>query len=166
MTKYLFDELPTDMIYYEIFPYLDYNSRVTANTLLPPQDRLRTPLRKGAVLEFSVTFSCCILISNIKKQVFARNKITRNRFTLKIWRIMLLLPDLVQHSAKLRATFINKALEFSSQDSECFQYISRYMCKTLRVLSQKFLLYTETSYPFLHEVIESSRIQNWSALTE
>ena len=51
---HLFDQLPTDMIYYEIFPYLDYDSRVTANLLLPQEDRLRTPLRKDAALEFQV----------------------------------------------------------------------------------------------------------------
>ena len=47
---HLFDELPTDMIYYEIFPYLDYNSRVIANLLLPRQDRLRRPLEKDVVI--------------------------------------------------------------------------------------------------------------------
>ena len=69
---HLFDQLPTDMIYYEIFPYLDYNSRVTANMLLPLQDRLRTPLRKDAVLEFTMRLGSTLITSLIKNQQKAK----------------------------------------------------------------------------------------------
>ena len=47
---HLFDNLPTDIIYYEIFPFLDYDSRVTANLMLPRKDRIGHPLKKDAAL--------------------------------------------------------------------------------------------------------------------
>ena len=44
----LLHNLPLDTIHYHIFPFLDWNSRVEANLLLPHAERIRVPLTKDA----------------------------------------------------------------------------------------------------------------------
>ena len=161
---HLFDELPTDMIYYEIFPYLDYDSRVTANLLLPQEDRLRTPLRKDAALEFQIRFGSTIITSLVLKQAKATNNIGRNRLTLKIWRTLPQFPELFQYSTKFRAVVAAKALEFTDPALEGVSHISPYTRKELKKLCEAFLLSIETSYPYKREVAASSQRENWSAV--
>ena len=164
---HLFDQLPTDMIYYEIFPYLDYNSRVTANLLLPRQDRLRTPLRKDAVLEFAMRLGSTVITSLIKKQGNARNPIARNRLSLKIWRSVPLFPEIFQYNSRFRQVIAAKAVEFSDPSLEGVEHVSAYTRKELKRLCEGILLSLETSYPYKREVTIScqSRKENWSAVS-
>ena len=159
---HLLDELPTDLIYYVIFPYLDYHSRVTANLLLHPEDRLRTPLRKGAVLEFSMKFSGSIVKKLVLKQNTATNPIARNRLTLKIWRTMRMFPELAQHCAKFRRVVIEKATDFINPNPDDATKVSAYTLKTLRGLCEHYLLLLETCYPYVGEVETPSG--NWTAV--
>ena len=160
---HLFDQLPTDMIYYEIFPYLDYNSRVTANLLLPRKDRLRTPLRKDAPLEFSMRLAGSIVTSLIRKQSRTKNNTGRNRLSLKIWRTMSRFPQLIQYSSRFRRVVCDKAIEFMDPALEDVWRITPYTRKTLKGLCEGFLLAIETSYPFLYEVATPGH--NWTAVT-
>jgi hypothetical protein len=164
MSKKLFDELPTDMIYYEIFPYLDYNSRVIANLLLPRKDRLRTPLRKDAVLEFALRFGSTILTSFVKKQGITRNPIARNRLTLKIWRTVPLFPELFQYNSRLREVMSAKAAEFCDLPIDELAHVTPYTRKELKRLCEAFLLSLETSYPYKRKLSLSSSSENWSAV--
>ena len=148
MPKHLFDELPTDMIYYEIFPFLDYNSRVNANLLLPKEERIRTPLNKDALLEFTILFQGTHIMSIVKKVVTTRNRTTRSRLILKIWRLLPMFPELIQHSKELRDSLSLKALEFSTVTSTD---VSAYTLKTLKKLCGNFLHDLETKYPYLRE---------------
>ena len=162
---HLFDELPTDIIYYEIFPYLDYNSRVTANLLLPRKDHLQVPLRKGAALEFNIRYGSTLMTKLIKKQGSTANNIARNRLTLKIWRTLPLFPELVQYSSKFRACVTAKCADFTDPALEDLERITPYTRKTLKVLCDDFLLSMETSYPYIREVSASYPQENWSAVT-
>jgi len=172
MTKYLssepithlFDQLPTDMIYYEIFPYLDYNSRVTANLLLPWQDRLRTPLRKDAVLEFQLMRGLDVIKPIIKKQAAATSRVVRNRMSLKLWRTLPLFPELYQYGARFRAVAAAKATEFSDPSTYEMTQVSVYTRKELIKLCKAFLLSLETSYPYVRELDFPSPGGNWSAV--
>ena len=163
---HLFDQLPTDMIYYEIFPYLDYNSRVTANMLLPLQDRLRRPLRKDAVLEFTMRLGSTLITSLIKNQQKAKNPISRNRFSLKIWRTVPLFPELFQYNIRFREVIAAKAAEFSDSSLAERLDISSYTRKELKKLCEGVLLSFETSYPYKREVsISYPRLQGvWTAV--
>ena len=161
---HLFDQLPTDMIYYEIFPYLDYNSRVTANLLLPLKDRLRTPLRKDAALEFAMRFGSTIIASLLKKQANAGNPIGRNRLTLKIWRTVPLFPEIFQYNQRFRGVIAAKAADFSELSSDELTHTTPYTCKELKRLCEAFLLSLETSYPYKREVNISSSRENWTAV--
>ena len=62
VTMYLFDNLPFDIIRYEIIPHLNYYERMAVNISLPPQDRIRSPLQK--IPEF--IFKKKKIISNVK----------------------------------------------------------------------------------------------------
>ena len=160
--KHLFDQLPTDMIYYEIFPYLDYNSRVTANILLPHKDRLGIPLRKDAALELSMKMASDHLKSLVFKQRDARSNLARNRLSLKIWRTLPLYPELVQYNSRFRAIIIQKSKEFSNPDLEHVLRVTPYTRKELKKLCEGFILSLETSLPFVRDV----RIvpEGWSAV--
>jgi len=154
------------MIYYEIFPYLDYNSRVTANLLLPLKDRLRTPLRKNSSLEFSMRLAASIMTSLIRKQSRTKNNTARNRLSLKIWRTIPLFPELIQHNSRFRAVVSEKAIEFMDPGLEDMQRITPYTRKTLRALCEGFLLSLETSYPFLYEINSlGASLDEWTAVT-
>ena len=149
---HLFDELPTDMIYYEIFPFLDYNSRVTANLLLPKEDRLRTPLQKDAVIMLEMSLGKAAMGSLIKKQSRATNPIFRNRLTLKIWRTVTLFPSLYQYNSKFRGVVAAKAVEFSDPSMAEYAHVSNYTRKELKKLCTNFLLSLETSHPYIREL--------------
>ena len=162
VSTHLLDELPTDLIYYEIFAYLDYHSRVTANLLLHPGDRLRTPLKKGALKQFSMKFSGSIIKKLILKQNTVTNPIARNRLTLKIWRTMPMFPELVQHCANFRRVVMGKAADFINPNPEDATTVSSYTLKTLKGLCEHYLLLLETSYPYVGEVETPSG--NWTAV--
>jgi hypothetical protein len=51
------EDLPLDILHYELFPLLDYNSRITLNKLLPPQERKTKSLLQEAIdtLQFNLT---------------------------------------------------------------------------------------------------------------
>ena len=161
---HLFDQIPTDMIYYEIFPYLDYNSRVTANLLLPRKDRLRTRLRKDAVLEFTMRFGSTIITSLIKKQQNTTNGIARNRLSLKIWRTVPLFPELFQYNHRFRNVIAAKAAEFSDPSTYESTQVSAYTRKALTNLCEAVLLSLETSYPYKRSVAASFPREDWSAV--
>lgn len=159
---HLFDELPTDMIYYEIFRFLDYESRVTANLLLHPADRLRTPLRKEALTEFSMMFGSTVIKNLMRKQKTATTPIARNRLTLKIWRTMPMFPELVQYNSRFRATVLQRAVEFSEIKPEETN-ISTHTRKELKRLCEKYIVALETSFPFVREL--NASLEDWTALT-
>jgi hypothetical protein len=150
--SHLFDELPTDIIYYEIFPFLDYNSRVTANLLLPKEDRLRTPLQKDAVIMLEMSLGRAAMGSLIKKQSRTTNPISRNRLTLKIWRTITLFPSLYQYHSKFREVVAAKAVEFSDPSMAEYADVSNYTRKELKKLCTNFLLSLETSHPYIREL--------------
>jgi len=150
--SHLFDELPTDIIYYEIFPFLDYNSRVTANLLLPKEDRLRTPLQKDAVIMLEMSLGRAAMGSLIKKQSRTTNPISRNRLTLKIWRTITLFPSLYQYHSKFREVVAAKAVEFSDPSMAEYAHVSNYTRKELKKLCTNFLLSLETSHPYICEL--------------
>jgi hypothetical protein len=162
MPKHLFDELPTDMIYYEIFPYLDYDSRVTANLLLPIKDRMSVLLNKESVLQFSLRFAAAIVKRLMDKQRRVRNPIALSRINLKIWRTLGKFPQLVQYHAEFRQITIDKIREFTDPATYEGCPLSAYTQKTLMKLCGDFLERIETSLPFIRSVKSIS--EDWTPL--
>jgi len=62
---YLFDNLPLEIIQYEIIPYLNYYERMAVNISLPPQDRLSFPLKLPDIVIKNVKGKKKV-ISNVK----------------------------------------------------------------------------------------------------
>ena len=84
---YLFDNLPLEVILYEIFPNLDYDSRVTANAMLPPQDRQSKKLNPDIRirLQFNLFMS---KMSKYMRKIDKHRGIYRNRVILAMYRDM------------------------------------------------------------------------------
>ena len=157
---YLFDQLPTDMIYYEIFPYLDYNSKVTANLLLPREDRLRTPLKKDTALKLSMKMSGAVLRDFLARHGQAVSKRARSIILLKMFRVLPHHYDLLQHHAKFREAVIEKACAWSDPTNPELLQATPYTRKALMALCSELLEVLEVRYPFIREV--DCRI--WSAV--
>ena len=51
---YLFDNLPLEIIQFEIMPYLDYLSKNILNCMLPPQDRMRKRIDPEKILQLDI----------------------------------------------------------------------------------------------------------------
>ena len=163
MSRYLFDELPTDMIYWEIFPYLDYNSRVTANLMLPPQDRLRIPLKKDAALQFQMRRSLKEVMALLDKQNNSPPGRQRNTYTLRLWRqFQGRHKHLLQHSEWFRATILTTATRWLDPAFPWPACLSPYTRKTLVTILTNFRTNLDRDIPFVREV--SYRGDDWAAV--
>ena len=156
---YLFDNLPLDMIQYEIFPYLDYNSRVIANNMLPPQDKIRRPLKKNAALQFALQFATTKIRIALDKQTKSKGN-GRIRLTLQIWRNPKYMYLLAQYKLSFRETVIHKAMEFMNLESH-----SKHVKREFHLLCSNAIKDMETKYPYIGECnVSYSKNNEWSAV--
>jgi len=161
--QYLFDNLPLDMIQFEILPYLDYDSRVTANTMLPPVDRVKTPLKKDAALQFALTFSSTRICSYLNRL----DKVTgtaRRRLILKIYREIPKHFHILEYSEKARKEILKKCLEFSDPNSDDYDGSTTHMRKELPKLCRA-ITEMATKRPFIRNVETSVRL-GWTAVLD
>ena len=159
--QYLFDNLPLDMIQYEIFPYLDYDSRVLANSMLPPVDRIRVPLKKDAALQFALTYSSMKICSNLKKLDTAKGTGLR-RLILKIYREIPKHFHILEYSEKARAEILKKSAEFSDPNGDEYESSTHHMKRELPKLC-KVIIEMGVKRPFIRNV-ETSVRPGWSAV--
>ena len=162
---HLFDNLPTDIIYYEIFPFLDYNSRVTANLMLPRKDRIRHPLKKDAALGFAISLSSAILLKAVNSVPTSTTKLSRCRKILNIYRN--LVPKyifLVEYSPRYREMMKLKCQDYINPAFEEYQTASPHLIKTMPVLCANILEMIEQS-PFKREVCISKH-HSWTPIYE
>jgi hypothetical protein len=68
----VFDNLPLQVIKYEIFPFLDYNSRHNLNMCLPVWDRLRTRMSSQSLKKHQTDY-CVKVIDSILRSLEYRN---------------------------------------------------------------------------------------------
>lgn len=152
---HLFDNLPTDIIYYEIFPFLDYDSRVTANLMLPYEDRIRHPLKKDAALGFAIRLSSVNLLKVVKSVPTATTKLSRCRKILNIYRN--LVPKyifLTEYSPRYREMMKLKCQDYINPAFEEYQTASPHLIKTMPVLCANILEMIEQR-PLKREVCDS-----------
>jgi len=118
----LFDSLPMDVIKYEIIPYIsnDYFSRMGINFLLPPVDRQRAPLRRGAVTELGISLSVVRLSRLIANATNTQDQQNKAEQISETFKYLLINPLLLQHNMSFRNTAIAKATTFA--DANCNQY--------------------------------------------
>ena len=151
MPTHLFDELPTDMIYWEIFPYLDYNSRVTANSLLLPKDRLGAPLKKDMLILFAIRYGSAHILKLLREQAKATNRRWKATLTFKIWKQVLEYPEIVQYNRRFRDVIVDKAQELLDPDYDGKQTMTLYSKKRLEKACAKALAFIE-AHPYIREV--------------
>jgi hypothetical protein len=152
---YLFDNLPTDVIYYGIFPYLDYNSRVTANLLLPSKDRISTPLNRNLALQVLIRINT-VTIKHALKKFYNSHYGFRNRsyskYLLNVWRTVIKNLEVTQYNKIFRDVVISKVYEFTNLDNIDRLSVSAYTLKTLQKLCETTLQLMKEKYPYLREV--------------
>lgn len=149
---YLLDNLPLDMIHYEIFPYLDYNSRVTANVMLPPQDRISVPLKKDCAILFALhnLANKGLEFSKMMKQP-GSNLVISRRY-MKFGRNIHELFFVCQYRLEIREAMVAILTGFSNPDYEKYQQLSPYVKKNLPPLVTSQLETLQTKFPFIREV--------------
>jgi len=162
--EYLLDNLPLEIILYEISPYLDYNSRVITNYMLPPQDRVGTPLAKDAALQLEI----CMSITRIRKLVEASTeaKGPRKRALglLKLFRNVEPLYFVCQYNNGFREAFLERTRAFADASNPEYDNVSRYIRKTLSTLCQKTHINIVEKYPFIRKVNCSHANPAWSPI--
>lgn len=160
---HLFDNLPTDIIYYEIFPFLDYDSRVTANLMLPKKDRIRHPLKKDAALGFAISLSSAILLKAVNSVPTSATKLSRCRKILNIYRN--LVPKyifLTEYCSRYREMMKLKCQDYINPAFEEYQNSTPHIVKTLPVLCTNILEIIEQR-PFKREVC-ISKDPSWTPI--
>jgi hypothetical protein len=157
---HLFDNLPTDIIYYEIFPFLDYNSRVTANLMLPRKDRIRHPLKKDAALGFAIRLSSVLLLKVVNSVATATTNLSRSRKILNIYRN--LVPKyifLTEYCPRYREMMILKCQDYMNPTFEEYQIATPHLIKTMPVLCANILEMIEQRP--LKRAVADSRDESW-----
>jgi len=160
---HLFDNLPTDIIYYEIFPFLDYDSRVTANLMLPYEDRIRHPLKKDAALGFAIRLSSTLLRKAVNSVATATTNLSRNRKVLQVYRN--LVPKyifLMEYCPNYREIMILKCKNYTDPTFEEYDTATPHTKKTLPVLCANILEMIEQR-PFKRAVADS-RDESWTPI--
>jgi len=161
---HLFANLPLDMIQFEIFPYLDYDTRVKVNLMLPVQDRIRTPLKKDAALQFAMALVATRLTSIMNK--IAGNldrRAVRNRYLLKLFRDIPKYFFVLQYNSKLREAILLKCADYSDPDNQEYANASPHVKKTLPDICRAILHLAETK-PLMYEIQGVSKNMPWTPL--
>ena len=59
----VFDEFPMFVIEYHIFPYLDYQTRISLNQCLPPWDRIQTKMNPQSIQKHQINYCVNVVAS-------------------------------------------------------------------------------------------------------
>jgi hypothetical protein len=122
MTITYFDYLPTqDIIHEFIFPNLDYESRISFNSALPPIERLTRRLPPDAILSHERCVQASLLCSR-RDYIRDRNCTPEKRSQTFFAVLRDFLPGgrstiLLKYSEELRQSLIRKLLEIMDPDS-------------------------------------------------
>jgi hypothetical protein len=150
---YLFDNLPLEIIHREIFPNLDYSSRVLANAMLPPQDRISKKLDEDKILRIQIRMSVHKILNFLRSIVESmgfNNIGQRNRRILKMVRCLLKEDTTVfKYNLEVRKAVIETTTRFLLENQ--YEGTTRHMKKTLPPLCESLLKIIE-SVPFVRHI--------------
>jgi hypothetical protein len=114
----VFDNLPLDIIKFEIFPHLNYNERINLNLCLPPQDRISKRMLKASIEKHERK----ILVNSIKNYFDYHDTTTAhtNKQLKNITRMFTVLQKpryftLISGNSNFREVTINKIRELLDQ---------------------------------------------------
>jgi len=164
MRNHLFDNLPLDVIQYAIYPYLDYNSKIILNCMLPPQDRIRTPLKTGVGLSVVIKI-LAVRLSRKLNEFAGLTHIGRARKLLDLFRKFDKYYLILQHSKKARESILDVLRDFSDPASERYGSASKYLRTTCSLLTLAHIEKIETDVPYISEIQEIKCCDHWSAIS-
>jgi len=121
-TKHLFDELPLEVIREVIFPFLDFETKISVNRSLPIQDRIAKKMTR----KFIEAHDGMVSVNNFQSRLRCINAIrtvdtkTRNKRANMVIRMMEEFHTnrhvlLVRNSPNFTSTLINKLKEFVNE---------------------------------------------------
>jgi hypothetical protein len=156
--------LPLDVIRKHILPSLDWSSRVTANALLDPKDRLRFPLKKDAGISFMMAKEHNI----IKKLLFFVTPYNPQEINythiVDVMKALKNVTFLLKYSINFRSTFILKCEGFADLQSE--EYAASILTEedkqALSTLCKENLERLK-GIPYEREVVSSCK-ETWTAV--
>lgn len=149
---YLFDNLPLDMIKFEIFPYLDWADRVAVNACLPPSDRIRTPLGKDSGLILVIKIQAARLKKYIKSAESSNYLPIKSRRVLKLYRRIGNFNYIIQYHKSFRDMLIKKCKNYSNPENPEYIGTTPYFMKTLMKLATDFLEECDEKYPYKYQI--------------
>ena len=139
-----FDYLPTaDIIHENIFPYLDYESRINFNRVLPPIERLGRRLPIQAILSHDYFVQYARMNSDLDYIRSYDNPILK-----RCQRLVTVLTNckptgryavLLKHNETLRQATINKCLEIADQEKYVLKRASPYFKKKIQLIASQTL---------------------------
>lgn len=166
MSSYILDSIPTDVIHYCLFPYLDWNSRVTANTLVHPAGRVSVPLKKDSGISVMLRTEHDKLVKLFRFiDEYNMSSLEKYKHILTLMTAIKDIKYLLQYSKRFRETTISKIVEFSDIHSPEYE-AGKIEYKDILILSNvcKTLLLKIDKLPYEREV-DASTSPTWTAVT-
>jgi hypothetical protein len=147
-----FNLLPTDVIRYEIIPFLDYHSRVALNIYLDNDEKVIMPLNRDKIAQIAMMMATGPIRKALDKATNAFG-ITRRRAILRL--LSVVLPRhmvLTQYNSGFRAVIENKIETYidpsnREYDSSC----ERFKNSMIEAVSRLRVL-LDTKYPYLYSL--------------
>jgi len=115
-TPTVLDNIPLDIIQYEIFPLLSYEERIHLNRCLPPWDRISKKMDKMSIEKHEHDFIVDIIKSRVKKIIASYSE---NQFKVFIGIFKLLQKpryfNIIRDTFIFREIIINKINDFTER---------------------------------------------------
>ena len=162
-----FDDLPLDVIKYEILPFVanDYFARMGINSMVQPVERTSTPLRKNAAAELDMAFT---LMSYKKKGLNVEGELLespaqRLEWLIEIFNFNIKDPHFIKYAKVFRDMITKKAQHYANPDIDEYMLVSEDE-KARLTLKATQILEVLAKNPYLYEAYPSIRNETWSPI--
>lgn len=162
-----FDDLPLDVIKYEILPFVanDYFARMGINSMVQPVERTSTPLRKNAAAELDMAFT---LMSYKKKGLNVEGEVLespaqRLEWLIEVFNFNIKDPHFIKYAKVFRDMITKKAQHYANPDIDEYSLVSEDE-KARLTLKATQILEVLAKNPYLYEAHPSVKNEMWSPI--
>ena len=162
-----FDDLPLDVIKYEILPFVanDYFARMGINSMLQPVERTSTPLRKNAAAELDMAFT---LMRYKKKGLNVEGELLespaqRLEWLIEIFNFNIKDPHFMKYAKQFRDMITKKAQHYANPDIDEYMLVSEDE-KARLTLKATQILEVLAKNPYVCEARPSFINETWSPI--
>lgn len=158
-----FDELPLDVIHYEILPFLsdDYFARIGINSMLLPIERTSTPLRKNAAIELEMSLT--LHKFSIVLAADSSTPSTRGEQLMAAFNLTINNPLFLKYNRKFRDIITEKGETYADPNFQDYGLVSEDEKAQLVVKSNKILEVLEKNL-YVCDVSPSFINDEWSPI--